>query len=160
MKGYRGAKKKPTRLAKRIGVKVLNPVNLASSRVVLIGVLVTVEFRAAITQIIAKVSLDAGLMIAIAFPKQAPIKNSGMIIPPRQPPFTVVLMANTLAITNPEDKRDNRKLAKVRIKVEHIIRCLKIFRILSSRYRNRRKGFGLRVNLIAAIYNCELKLAK
>jgi len=61
---------------------------------------------------------------------------------------------------NPEDKRDNRKLAKVRIKVEHIIRCLKIFRILSSRYRNRRKGFGLRVNLIAAIYNCELKLAK
>jgi len=70
MKGYRGAKKKPARLAKRIGVKVLNPVNLASSRVVLIGVRVTVEFRAAITQIIAKVSLDAGLMIAIAFPKQ------------------------------------------------------------------------------------------
>ena len=108
MKGYRGAKKKPTRLAKRIDVKVLNPVNLASSRVVLIGVRVTVEFRAAITQIIAKVSLDAGLMIAIAFPKQAPLKNSGMIIPPRQPPFTVVLMANTLAITkiktNPKEK--------------------------------------------------------
>jgi len=53
MKGYRGAKKKPTRLAERIGVKVLNPVNFASSRVVLMGVRVTVEFRAAITQIIA-----------------------------------------------------------------------------------------------------------
>lgn len=61
---------------------------------------------------------------------------------------------------NAEEKRDNRNLAKIRIKVEHIIRCLKIFRILSSRYRNRRKRFGLRVNLIAGIYNCELKTAK
>ena len=33
---------------------------------------------------------------------------------------------------------------------------LKIFRILSERYRNRRKRFGLRFNLIAAIYNMEL----
>jgi hypothetical protein len=30
------------------------------------------------------------------------------------------------------------------------------FRILSSRYRNRRKKFGLRVNLISGIYNFEL----
>ncbi|PSO69800.1 MAG: IS5/IS1182 family transposase, partial [Cyanobacteria bacterium QH_3_48_40] len=28
---------------------------------------------------------------------------------------------------------------------------LKIFRILSSRYRNRRKRFGLRVNLLAGV---------
>jgi hypothetical protein len=28
---------------------------------------------------------------------------------------------------------------------------------LSERYRNRRKRFGLRFNLIAAIYNMELK---
>ncbi len=35
---------------------------------------------------------------------------------------------------NPEQKRENRSLAQVRIKVEHIIRFLKIFRILSSRY--------------------------
>ena len=39
---------------------------------------------------------------------------------------------------------------------EHIIRSLKIFRILSERYRNRRRRFGLRFNLIAAIYNFEL----
>lgn len=57
-------------------------------------------------------------------------------------------------------KPDNKNLAKLRIKVEHIIRFLKIFRILSSRYRNRRKRFGLRVNLIAGIYNYELKRAK
>jgi IS5 family transposase len=61
---------------------------------------------------------------------------------------------------NAEQKQENRSLAKLRIKVEHIIRCLKIFRILSSRYRNRRKRFGLRVNLIAGIYNYELKTAK
>ncbi|PSO63326.1 MAG: IS5/IS1182 family transposase, partial [Cyanobacteria bacterium QH_6_48_35] len=35
--------------------------------------------------------------------------------------------------------------------VEHVITSLKIFRILSSRYRNRRKRFGLRVNLLAGV---------
>jgi IS5 family transposase len=58
-----------------------------------------------------------------------------------------------------EQKSYNREQAKVRIKVEHVIRLLKVFRILSSRYRNRRKRFGLRVNLIAGIYNYELKLS-
>ena len=47
--------------------------------------------------------------------------------------------------------------AKKRVLIENIIRKLKIFRILSERYRNRRKRFGLRFNLIAAIYNLELK---
>ena len=58
-----------------------------------------------------------------------------------------------------EQNEFNRQQARVRIKVEHMIRLLKVFRILSSRYRNRRKQFGLRVNLIAGIYNYELKLA-
>ncbi|MBL7928912.1 MAG: IS5/IS1182 family transposase, partial [Bacteroidia bacterium] len=40
---------------------------------------------------------------------------------------------------------------------EHIIRNLKIFRILSERYRNRRNRFELRINLISAIYNYELQ---
>jgi hypothetical protein len=40
-----------------------------------------------------------------------------------------------------------------------IHRKLKIFRILSERYRNRRKRFGLRFNLIAAIYYMELEKA-
>ncbi|RGD91737.1 IS5/IS1182 family transposase, partial [Acinetobacter sp. SWAC57] len=30
---------------------------------------------------------------------------------------------------------------------------LKVFRILSERYRNRRKRFGLRMNLIAGLIN-------
>ena len=55
-----------------------------------------------------------------------------------------------------EQKAENRRLARERFVAEHIIRSLKIFRILSERYRNRRRRFGLRFNLIAAIYNYEL----
>ncbi len=56
-----------------------------------------------------------------------------------------------------EQKIQNRELSRKRIVIENIIRQLKIFRILSERYRNRRKRFGLRFNLIAAIYNSELQ---
>ena len=52
----------------------------------------------------------------------------------------------------------NRQLAKDRIIIENIHRSLNIFRILSSRYRNRRRRLGLRFNLIAGIYNYELSL--
>jgi IS5 family transposase len=58
-----------------------------------------------------------------------------------------------------EQKKFNQQLAKERIVVEHVHRKLKIFRILSSRYRNRRRRFGLRLNLIAGIYNYELFLS-
>jgi len=58
-----------------------------------------------------------------------------------------------------EQKASNRALSRKRILIENIIRRLKIFRILSERYRNRRKRFGLRFNLIAAICNMELKTA-
>jgi len=53
-------------------------------------------------------------------------------------------------------KLRNRTLARKRILIEHIFRKLKVFRILSERYRNRRKRFAMRFNLIAAIYNLEL----
>jgi transposase len=55
-----------------------------------------------------------------------------------------------------KEKQRNRALARKRILIEHIFRKLKVFRILSERYRNRRKRFALRFNLIAAIYNLEL----
>ncbi|CAA9407310.1 Mobile element protein [uncultured Leptolyngbya sp.] len=42
---------------------------------------------------------------------------------------------------------------------EHVNCRLKVFKILSERYRNRRKRFGLRFNLIAGLYNFELDLA-
>lgn len=53
-------------------------------------------------------------------------------------------------------KRYNRMLSKERVFVENVIRILKRFHIIADRYRNRRKRFGLRFNLIAAIYNQEL----
>jgi hypothetical protein len=56
-----------------------------------------------------------------------------------------------------EQKAANCKLSRKRILIENIIRKLKIFRILSERYRNRRKRFGLRFNLTAAIYNLGFK---
>ena len=52
-------------------------------------------------------------------------------------------------------KASNREIARQRIGCEHVIGRLKVFRILSERYRNRRKRFGLRFNLIAAICNME-----
>ena len=55
-----------------------------------------------------------------------------------------------------EQKEYNKKLNSERVVVEHVIRSLKIFKILSYPYRNRRRRFGLRVNLIAGIYNFEL----
>jgi hypothetical protein len=57
------------------------------------------------------------------------------------------------------DKQANRALARLRVRVEHGIRRLKRFRILSERYRNRRKRFSLRVHLLAGIINFELMMA-
>jgi len=57
-----------------------------------------------------------------------------------------------------EDKKKNRELARKRVIVEHVNRKLKIFKILADRYRNRRRRFGLRFNLIAGLYNYELML--
>ncbi len=62
-------------------------------------------------------------------------------------------MAQELSL---EEKEFNRQLSRERIIIEHIHRNLNIFRILSSRSRNRRRRFGLRFNLIAGIYKYEL----
>lgn len=57
---------------------------------------------------------------------------------------------------SPAQRRENQELARMRVVAEHVNRKLKIFRILSERYRNRRKRFGLRFNLIAGLLNYEL----
>lgn len=58
-----------------------------------------------------------------------------------------------------EDKKYNKVLSSSRVIVENIIREVKIFKIIADKYRNRRKRFGLRFNLIAAIYNYNLNLS-
>ena len=56
-----------------------------------------------------------------------------------------------------EDKKNNRKLSSDRVVNENVIGMLKRFKIIADKYRNRRKRFGLRFNLIAGLYNWELK---
>ena len=55
-----------------------------------------------------------------------------------------------------EDKLRNQKISSSRVTIENVIRSIKIFKILAERYRNRRKRFTLRLNLMAAIYNFQL----
>jgi DDE superfamily endonuclease len=55
------------------------------------------------------------------------------------------------------DKRRNQALASERALNENVIGVLKRFKIVADKYRNRRKRFGLRFNLIAGIYNWELR---
>jgi DDE superfamily endonuclease len=54
------------------------------------------------------------------------------------------------------ERQHNRLLASLRVVIEQVNRRLKVFRILAERYRNRRRRYGLRFNLIAAIINLEL----
>lgn len=55
-----------------------------------------------------------------------------------------------------EERQQNRQLASDRVANENVIGMLKRFKILCDRYRNRRKRFKLRFNLIAGLYNWEL----
>jgi len=54
-----------------------------------------------------------------------------------------------------EQKLFNRELSKERIVIENINARIKTFKIMSERYRNRRKRHLLRMNLVCAILNKE-----
>ena len=56
-----------------------------------------------------------------------------------------------------QDKKENQRISSIRITIENIIREVKIFRIIAEKYRNRRRRFTIRFNLIAEIYNLNLK---
>ena len=55
-----------------------------------------------------------------------------------------------------EDKEFNKLISNIRIAVEHVNCQLKIFRILSERYRSRIDTFNLRATLICCFYNFSL----
>ena len=57
-----------------------------------------------------------------------------------------------------EDKANNKNISSMRVLNENIIGLIKRFKIVSDRYRNRRKRFGLRFTLISGIYNFELSV--
>ncbi|UQN09176.1 transposase family protein [Deinococcus sp. QL22] len=52
-----------------------------------------------------------------------------------------------------DQRQENRVLAHTRQSIEHVIRRMKIFRVLKGVYRHRRRRFALRVQLIAALCN-------
>jgi len=54
---------------------------------------------------------------------------------------------------NKIQKAENKLQSSYRMCVEHAIRYIKRFKILSSRYRNKRKRRGLRVSLLSGICN-------
>lgn len=57
-----------------------------------------------------------------------------------------------------EEKKLNQLISSERVVNENVIGSLKRFKIISDKYRNRRKRFGLRFNLIAGIHNFEIKV--
>ncbi len=73
--------------------------------------------------------------------------HSHSYIPKKKPP------KGTLSTL---EKDYNRTLAQERSVIEQVNCRLKIFKILSSRYRNCRRRYGLRCKLLSAIYNYEL----
>lgn len=52
-----------------------------------------------------------------------------------------------------EEKDYNTALSRIRVRVENIIGDIKTFRILSDRYRNKRKRYNIKFNIIAGIVN-------
>lgn len=52
-----------------------------------------------------------------------------------------------------EEKEYNSGLSSFRVKVENIIGDVKTFKILSDRYRNKRKRYGIKVNICAGLVN-------
>ena len=55
-----------------------------------------------------------------------------------------------------DDKKHNHTVANLRVLNENVIGLVKRFKIVADKYRNRRKRFGLRFNLIAGWHNFEL----
>lgn len=56
-----------------------------------------------------------------------------------------------------EQRLFNSNLSKFRIKIEHVNRRIKRFKILQHRYRNKQRKHLLRASLICGIYNFELR---
>jgi len=51
----------------------------------------------------------------------------------------------------PEEKEYNSGLASFRVRIETKLREIKIFRIIAERYRNKRRGYGVKFNIVTPI---------
>jgi len=92
-------------------------------------------------------------------PKTMSVTDSGFTGIVKIHPNSLVPLKNTKKRPlSEQDKCYNRVISMLRATNEHIIGRVKRFRILSERYRNRRRRFTLRFNLIAGICNFELAI--
>ena len=58
-----------------------------------------------------------------------------------------------------DEKAYNTALSRLRIKVEHRFAQLKTFKILSDRYRNKLKRYGVKFNIISGLVNLNNRVA-
>jgi len=58
----------------------------------------------------------------------------------------------------PEDKKRNKEISSQRMLAENTIGKMKRYKILAEKYRNHRKRFSLRFNLLAGIHNFEIDI--
>jgi transposase len=56
-----------------------------------------------------------------------------------------------------DEKAENRRISRERILIENINAKIKVFKIMATKYRNRRKRYGLRMSLICGIINFEAR---
>lgn len=56
------------------------------------------------------------------------------------------------------NKSYNKEPSSRRVKVENVFAKIKVFKIFLTTYRNHKKRFGLRINLVAGIINFETQL--
>lgn len=57
---------------------------------------------------------------------------------------------------NNEEKWYNNEISKIRITIEHVNAFVKKFKIVATRFRNKRKNFILFMTIICGIYNYEI----
>ena len=55
-----------------------------------------------------------------------------------------------------EEKEYNKKLSSIRVRIEHVNRSLKIFRIMKEIYRNHQKRYDVKLKIMCVIYNMNL----
>lgn len=53
----------------------------------------------------------------------------------------------------PDEKDYNGALSRIRVKVENVLAQIKVFKILSERYRNKRKRYNIKFKIIAGLVN-------
>ncbi|MBS3903480.1 MAG: IS5/IS1182 family transposase, partial [Anaplasmataceae bacterium] len=52
-----------------------------------------------------------------------------------------------------QEKEYNQGLSRFRVRIENVFAQMKVFRILSDRYRNKRRHYNIKFKIIAGIIN-------